>query len=287
MTKIDYPDTWLWEVKRNPRCGRAQNRGRSQFNRVGVLHATDGQHDDILSSNGARATAAYQNNLKRTGLIYSGYHFLVDKGGVVGQCNPRTTRAFHAGRSWNWNGIPGGGNNHIGLSLFSQAHLWPYQDTDKHKVAAANILDNAAQVMAMIYDRFGIPLVRISIDEYRGGKQGWLGHMDVANRPVGRKPDPGEHFPWDDLIKLAKAHSKPVQVPDKKIEAVGRPTANLTGLTIEEAGFLHELVAELKKAGARPSSLRHVLAFYRRLATKSNKGGEYPVDVADWLTEKK
>ena len=282
MSKIEYPDTWLWEAKRNPRCGRAQNRSRPIFNKVGVLHATDGRHDDILSSNGARATAAYQNNLKRAGLTYSGYHFLVDKGGVVGQCNPRSTRAFHAGRSFNWNGIPGGGNNHIGLSLFSQAHLWPYQDTDAHKVAAANILDNAAQLMALIEERFGVPLVRISIEEYRGGKRGWLGHMDVANRPVGRKPDPGKHFPWDDLLGLAVAHSKGGPVPEKKLD-VKKPTANLTGLTPADAGFLHEMVGKLRDAQGRPTSLGYSLRFYREVANQLNLPGDKPEVVATRL----
>lgn len=64
---------------------------------------------------------------------------------------------------------------------------------------------------------------------------------------------------------------------------VGKSAVDLSALTSEDAEFLHDFVKELKKAEAKPSSLRHVLRFYRRLAIKSNKGGDYPVDVADWV----
>ena len=63
--------------------------------------------------------------------------------------------------------------------------------------------------MLEIFVKYGIPMKRITIDEYRAGQQGWLGHMDVAyrrdklGRKRPRKSDPGKEFPWGKLILKA------------------------------------------------------------------------------------
>ena len=293
MPKIEYPDTWLWETMRNSRCGKPQNRSGPGNNEVIVIHTTDGPHDNIQNGNGARATAAWQNRQRK---VWSGYHFLVDKSGVVGQCNPRNTKAYHAGRSWNWKGLPGGGNKAgIGVSLFSQAHLWPYQDTEADRTASAAILDNAAQLLGLLHDRFGVPLSRITVNDYRKGARGMLGHMDIANRPVGRKPDPGKLFPWDELVERAKGYVKPASVPDLKMTVpVNVPPGTtevklgkvetVTPAVAHSGGMFEEAFWEaLQAANATPRSVAYTLRFYREVAALINVPGDKPEAVANRL----
>ena len=94
---------WEWNKKPNRKAGKPQNRSGAQFNKCVVLHTTE---NDLLRSS-AENVAEWQLKQNK---VYSGYHYLTDnKEGIVYECNPDTTKAYHAGRSYNWGLAIGGG----------------------------------------------------------------------------------------------------------------------------------------------------------------------------------
>ena len=279
---------WAWEVAgRHVRVGRHQDRTGPTFNKVGILHTSE----NSLVRSSAKGVAAWQNtqeeflDREETKERYSGYHFLVDRHGFVGQCNPADTKANHAGKSFDWKGHPGGGNNHIGVAMVARASRMPYSH---QKDDFDNLLMKTAVLLAHINDKYGIPLVRITIEEYKAGKRGWLGHMNVANNPVGRKSDPGEHFPWDELLKEANLqwnriyrHSVPAY-PHQQAEG-GKPQAatsgqpstvsfaagsvTMSGQTFKasEMKFLKDFASKSLRDKVEAGSLAYATAVIRRL----------------------
>ena len=268
---------WAWEVAgRHVRVGRHQDRTGPTFNKVGILHTSE----NSLVRSSAKGVAAWQNtqeeflDREETEERYSGYHFLVDRHGFVGQCNPADTKANHAGKSFDWKGHPGGGNNHIGVAMVARASRMPYSH---QKDDFDNLLMKTAVLLAHINDKYGIPLVRITIDEYKAGKRGWLGHMNVANQPVGRKSDPGEHFPWDELLKEANLqwhriyrHSVPEHPPQAATsgQAERKPgEVIISGTTFKpaEVKFLRDFANKSLRDKVEAGSLAYATAVIRRL----------------------
>ena len=152
-----------------------------------------------------------------------------------------------------------------------------------------NLLMKTAVLLAHIYDKYGIPLVRISIDEYKAGKRGWLGHMNVANQPVGRKSDPGEHFPWKELLDEANLqwhriyrHSVPAHPAEQaeggkppqaatsgqpKPASVSAGTITMSGqsFTADEIKFLKGLAEHSLSDHVQTGTLAYLTRFIRRL----------------------
>ena len=249
---------WEWQVRRNPHCARLETRNGSAYNQVGVLHTTE----NSLGSS-AENVSAWQNRQTK---VYSGYHFLVDTKQVVYQCNPLTTRAFHAGRSLKFAGQHTG-NNQLSVSMVAEASKFPYDNIGLQN----KLIDNTAKLLVDIYHEFGIPLIKITPEDYLCGKRGWLGHMDVAineEGKLGRKSDPGKDFPWGQL--MVKANS----LLPKEVEVEQKPD------------FLLELEKELKSVDAKPTSLRYTLQFYRELAKHFGISGADPARVAKELYER-
>ena len=269
---------WLWDTYKNRKCGKLQNRSGPAFNKCVVLHTTE---------NGIRSLAVnvakWQNTQKK---VYSGYHYLTDsRGNIVYQCNPDTTKAYHAGKSYNWGLALGGGNKHIGVSMVAEAGRMPYKG-DHH---FEKLLDTTAQVMLEIFLKYKIPMKRITIDEYRAGQKGWLGHMDVAYRldKLGRKKqrkfDPGKNFPWDRLIEKAKALREEQAIPIAS-KVVEMQTTNQD--TTDTPSFLQEMETQLISVGATANSMKYMLRFYREVAKELGVSGAKPEDVAKKLLEK-
>ena len=278
---------WLWEKNKNRKCGKPQNRNGAQFNKCVVLHTTE----NSLSGR-AESVANWQNRQKK---VYSGYHYLVDShGNIVYQCNPDNTKAYHAGRSYNWGLAVGGGNNHIGVSTVAEARRMPYSE---EKAKFEVLLDTTAKVMLDIFLKYKIPMKRITIEEYRAGQQGWLGHMDVAyrrdklGRKRPRKSDPGKAFPWDRLIEKAKALREEQAVPiASKVVEMQTTNQDTTGappiLADADSLFLRDMVSQLRESQATPNSLKYTLRFYRAISAWLGINGSKPEQVAEELAKR-
>lgn len=259
----------------NRRAGKPQVRVGAPFNRVIVVHTTEGK---AALGQSSHATPDWQNRQKRRA---SGYHLVVGPDGFTMYGDPAKFRAYHAGRSWNWNNEgTGGGNNHIGMSIQANASDW--FGPGRPSAVGKQVLDEAAKCAAYLARQFGVPLIRLSVADYRAGRRGFLGHMDVANKPVGRKSDPGTHFPWTDFLRSAAkyydlAYNRP-KIEDgavtspviRREDEVDKPVrVKVSALTEEDAQFLHEFVVACRKDNVDPGSLAYVVRMVRayRVAT--------------------
>ena len=253
---------WLWETFKNRKCGRPQNRSGAKYNKFGVLHTTE---NNLGAS--AKDVALWQNTQKK---VYSGYHYLIDVDGVVYQCNPRTTKAQHAGLSYRWGGALGGGNNGIGASMVARAGLMPYSS---EQGMFDNLLNNTAGLLVDINEEYGIPIKKITIEQYKNGVAGWLGHQDVAYRidKAGRKKqrkfDPGARFPWDVLISRALSIQK---LRENKMKTTNQ---DVTSHPADSVDFGTEVMSQLKSVGATANSLKYSLLFYREVAKRVGVDG--------------
>ena len=286
MTDV-YPTRWLWETSgRNPKCGRPQTRPPEKgFLQAVILHTTDGPRDSIVHEGGAAATAHWQNTQRKA---WSGYHFLLDQSEIIGQCNPANTKANHAGVSWGWK-KQGMGNRQIGVSIAGRADHWDYALAG-YPEAVDEVLDNLAALAVELYERFGVPLRRVTLEQYKNGQRGWLGHMDVA-RPKGRKPDPGTAFPWDVFIAKAKTIQSKKEEPVKDDGHVAAKAED-GGLVFKDpasrpgGGMFGEAFWEaLRAANATPRSVAYNLRFYRQVAKRLGVPGDKPEVIANRLMD--
>lgn len=97
-----------------------------------------------------------------------------------------------------------GGANRYGLGIEhagtaeQRAAGW----ADDYSVA---MLQRSARLVAELCTRWGIPRERITPADYKAGKRGILGHVDVnAATGGGGHTDPGPDFPWDRHIALVQ-----------------------------------------------------------------------------------
>lgn len=95
-------------------------------------------------------------------------------------------------------GAPGANANGIHLEHVGRAAQTPEQWADAESRAT---LQRSAELTAKLCRRFGIPAVKLSVDELRAGKRGIVGHHDVSL--AFRKSDhydPGPKFPWGEYL---------------------------------------------------------------------------------------
>ena len=111
-------------------------------------------------------------------------HYLVHEDGRIVQMVPEARRAWHAGVG-NWRGQDDINSRSIGIEIVNLGHAAGYPDFPEAQVRAV------AQLCADCAARWAIPPERL------------LGHSDVA---PGRKADPGEKFPWDQLFSAGLGH---------------------------------------------------------------------------------
>ena len=104
-------------------------------------------------------------------------HYMVYEDGRVVQMVDEAHRAWHAGVS-QWGDIVDVNSHSIGIEMVNPGHEFGYRAFPQVQVTAVKVLCRG--IMA----RWDI------------GAEGVLGHSDVA---PGRKVDPGELFPWDEL----------------------------------------------------------------------------------------
>mgnify|MGYP002079363818 CR=1 FL=1 len=110
-------------------------------------------------------------------------HYMVDRDGSISQYVSEDKRAWHAGKSY-WRGDTDINSSSIGIEIVNAGH----EHTDKYggelEIFSDVQMHAVAELVRGIQARWGIP------------NQNILGHSDIA---VGRKIDPGEHFPWEFL----------------------------------------------------------------------------------------
>lgn len=111
-------------------------------------------------------------------------HYLVWEDGTLSQLVAEERRAWHAGRG-SWAGENDMNDVSIGIEIANFGHrggLPPYPDAQIETVIA---------------------LCRDIIERWRIRPERVLAHSDVS---IGRKIDPGEHFPWWKLAKAGIGH---------------------------------------------------------------------------------
>ena len=114
-------------------------------------------------------------------------HYVVEETGRIVQLVPEARRAWHAGES-SWEGERDVNSRSIGIEIVNGGHDFGDPDFPLRQVEAVIAL--AGDIVA----RYGIRADRV------------LGHSDVS---PGRKRDPGEKFPWDELNRASIGHFVP------------------------------------------------------------------------------
>jgi N-acetylmuramoyl-L-alanine amidase len=127
-------------------------------------------------------------------------HYFVFEDGRVLQMVPELRRAWHAGHAM-WNGETDLNSCSIGIEIANAGHpagLPPYPEAQIRSVIALS---------RDLVTRWRIPAERV------------LGHSDIA---PGRKLDPGEVFPWDELQREGVGHwVEPAAVQDGRFFSRG------------------------------------------------------------------
>ena len=107
-------------------------------------------------------------------------HYFVEENGHIAQLVDEDKRAWHAGKSF-WRNITDMNSASIGIEIVNPGHEYGYRTFPAAQIKAL------AQLLHDIIARHKL-----------NPKTALLGHSDVA---PGRKADPGELFPWQDLAK--------------------------------------------------------------------------------------
>ena len=111
-------------------------------------------------------------------------HYMVWEDGRITQLVDEDKRAWHAGVA-SWQGQQDLNSRSIGIEIVNGGHDFPLPDGGLPPYPRPQI----HALLDLVHDILGrhdIPATRI------------LGHSDIA--PL-RKPDPGEHFPWERLAR--------------------------------------------------------------------------------------
>lgn len=139
-------------------------------------------------------------------------HYLVHEDGRIMQMVPETERAWHAGASF-WRGITDVNSASVGIEIVNGGHAFDLPDFSDAQIAAV------------------IALIRGISARYKIGVEGVIAHSDIA---PGRKRDPGERFPWQQLADAGAAlWVEPVPIGGGRFFApgdVGEPIAALQSM---------------------------------------------------------
>ncbi|MEM9331808.1 MAG: N-acetylmuramoyl-L-alanine amidase [Pseudomonadota bacterium] len=116
-------------------------------------------------------------------------HYFVFEDGRISQLVPEIKRAWHAGKS-SWQDVTDINSRSIGIEIANPGHNFGYPDFPEVQIEAV------IELCRDVIDRHDIPQRQV------------LAHSDVA---PGRKPDPGEKFPWQTLFDHGVGHWVPIQ----------------------------------------------------------------------------
>lgn len=141
-------------------------------------------------------------------------HYVVNEDGGVLQLVPESRRAWHAGISY-WAGETDMNSASIGIEIVHPGH-------DEPRPYPAAQIEATAALAKDICRRHAIPPERV------------LAHSDIA---PGRKRDPGEFFPWEELARLGVG-----RVSDENLGA-GAATVALGDAGAKVASLQRDLAA--------------------------------------------
>lgn len=164
-------------------------------------------------------------------------HYVIDEDGAIYRLVPEERRAWHAGVSF-WHGQRDINSTSIGIEIVNPGHEYGYRAFPKEQIAAFTSL--AADIM----QRHGIKACDV------------LGHSDVA---PGRKTDPGELFPWQDLADQGIG-----LWPEETVTLAGH--VDMTGALrrLSDIGYAVPMTPELGSDILRPeSALTDVVASFQ------------------------
>ena len=111
-------------------------------------------------------------------------HYFVYEDGRIVQLVPENKRAWHAGKSV-WQGENDTNSRSIGIEIVNPGHKLDYPDFPDRQI------DAVIELCKDVVSRNPIPARNV------------LAHSDVA---PGRKPDPGEKFPWQRMHEEGVGH---------------------------------------------------------------------------------
>jgi N-acetylmuramoyl-L-alanine amidase len=135
-------------------------------------------------------------------------HYLVFEDGCLAQLVPESRRAWHAGKGM-WAGESDMNDVSIGIEIANAGHRGGLPDYPQAQIET---------VIALCLDIIGRWHIR---------PERVLAHSDVS---LGRKIDPGEHFPWGRLAKAGISH----YVPPSAIEEGPRLEPGASGAEVVE-----------------------------------------------------
>ncbi len=121
-------------------------------------------------------------------------HFCIDANSIV-QCVHDHDVAWAA---------PGANHNGLHFEHAGRASQRLSDWTDAYSTAE---LLRSAELAAKKATLHGIPIRRLTPSQLRGGKRGFVGHIDVTNAFSGGvgHTDPGPNFPWPRYLKYVRA----------------------------------------------------------------------------------
>ncbi|WP_291843410.1 N-acetylmuramoyl-L-alanine amidase [Maricaulis sp.] len=174
-------------------------------------------------------------------------HYLVEEDGRIFQLVGEDKRAWHAGVG-RWQGETDINSASIGIEIVNGGHDFNLPGYPPEQIESV------------------IALVRDLMSRHTLGPDRVIGHSDVA---PGRKQDPGEHFPWGELVAAGCARAMPAEpgAGGDMAEYLGRIGYSL------EPGL--EAVVEAFQRRWRPSRVDGVLddetrGLIARLATQGD-----------------
>lgn len=177
-------------------------------------------------------------------------HYLVNEAGRIFQLVDEEKRAWHAGSDSKWEDDINLNNTSIGIEIVNLGH----------EVSPLPIYPDA-QLQAVK------TLCLDLIQRYK--IQPWyvLGHSDIC---LGRKIDPGEHFPWQAFSHVGIGHFHPGHKPN-----IHEPVDIKTYQTfLKNYGYNCSLSGELDDA-----MMHAITAFQRRFSPQRVDGKIYAQDV--------
>jgi N-acetylmuramoyl-L-alanine amidase len=166
-------------------------------------------------------------------------HYFIDEDGTILQLVPEARRAWHAGIA-RWIGNDDINSCSIGIEIANPGHEFGYPDFPPHQIAAV------------------VALCRDIVARHKIRADRVLAHSDVA---PGRKQDPGEKFPWQQLHKAGVGHwVEPAPIAESPFLSIGDcgETVSLLQMELEKYGY------GISVTGRFDPATRDVVAAFQR-----------------------
>ena len=173
-----YPGS-IWYPANNWNAGRA-----GSITHV-VVHTTEGGLAGSLKTLTTTTFSERKGEYRRPSV-----HYVVAPNGDIYNLVPDSDTAWHAGNS-TWN------HKSIGIEIVGRASD-PNTFNDNNKRALA-------ELFYWLHKTYNIPFAYIGPKKFGGGDPNSLQRGFVAHGAItpDRRTDPGEHFPWDDIVSIA------------------------------------------------------------------------------------